>query len=86
MVSAPVPVLLAVTVCEALLPTEAVTETELGVTESCADEGEGFADALVPTPPTQPANWKDTATRLNMNTRSMPRFERGKFNADLPYD
>ena len=56
MVSAPVPVLLAVTVCEALLPTEAVTETELGVTESCADAGEGVADALVPTPPTQPAN------------------------------
>jgi hypothetical protein len=39
-------------------------------------------DALVLTPPTQPAKTKDTATRLSMNTRSVPRFERGKFNAD----
>ena len=56
MVSAPVPVLLAVTVCDALLPTEAVTETEFGVTESCADAGVGDGDAFVLTPPTQPAN------------------------------
>jgi hypothetical protein len=34
------------------------------------------------TPPTQPANWRDTATRLSVNTRSEPRFERVKFNAD----
>ena len=54
MVSDPEPVLLAVTVCEALLPTDAVTETELGVTESCADPG--VVDAAVPTPPRHPAN------------------------------
>jgi hypothetical protein len=55
MVRSPVPVLLAVTVCEALLPTDAVTETELGVTESFADAA-GGVDALVLTPPTQPAD------------------------------
>ena len=54
MVREPEPVFVAVTVCEALLPTDAVTETEFGVTESCADEGDG--DAFVLTPPTQPAN------------------------------
>jgi hypothetical protein len=82
MTSALVPVLLAVTDCEALLPTDAVTETEFGVTESFAASGDGDAFADVLTPPTQPANWRDTATRLSMNTRSEPRFEREKFNAD----
>lgn len=56
MVSAPEPVLVAVTDCVALLPTEAVTETEFGVTESFAFAGEGEAPALVLTPPTQPAH------------------------------
>jgi hypothetical protein len=54
----PEPVLLATTDCEALLPTEAVTETELGVTESFAAESgdDGDAFAVVDTPPTHPAN------------------------------
>lgn len=56
MTSAPEPVLLAMTDCVALLPTEAVTETELGVTESCAAPGVGDAFAVVLIPPTQPAN------------------------------
>lgn len=56
MVSAPEPVLLAVTVCVALVPTEAVTETEFGVTDSFAFAGGGDASALVLTPPTHPAN------------------------------
>ena len=80
----PEPVLVAVTDCEALLPTEAVTETELGVTEIFAESGVGDAFADVLTPPAHPANWIDAATRLRMNTRSVPRFEGGKFNADLP--
>lgn len=58
MTSEPEPVLLAVTDCEALLPTDAVTETVFGVTASCAEsgvgDGDGFAEVL--TPPTQPAN------------------------------
>ena len=49
------PVLEAVTDWEALLPTEAVTETELGVTEICAVSGDGDALADVLTPPTHPA-------------------------------
>jgi hypothetical protein len=81
----PEPVLLATTDCVALLPTEAVTETELGVTESFAAESGDDAFAVVDTPPTHPANWRDTATRLSVNTRSEPRFECEKFNADLPY-
>jgi hypothetical protein len=50
------PVLLAVTDCEARLPTEAVTETEFGVTDSCAASGVGDAFAVVLIPPTHPAN------------------------------
>jgi hypothetical protein len=56
MVRVPEPVLVAVTDCEALLPTEAVTETELGVTEICAVSGDGDAFADVLTPPAHPAN------------------------------
>jgi len=56
MVREPEPVLLAVTVCVALLPTDAVTETEFGVTESWALSGAGVALAEVLTPPTHPAN------------------------------
>jgi hypothetical protein len=85
MVSAPEPVLLAVTVCVALLPTDAVTETEFGVTESCPASGVGDEFAEVLMPPTHPANWNETATRLSMNTRSEPRFGREKFGTDLPY-
>jgi hypothetical protein len=50
-----VPVLVAVTDWEALPPTEAVTETELGVTEICAVSGDGGVLADVLTPPTHPA-------------------------------
>jgi hypothetical protein len=56
MVRAVVPVLVAVTDCEALLPTEAVTETEFGVTEICAFSGVGDAFADVLTPPAHPVN------------------------------
>ena len=56
MVSAPEPVLLAVTVCVALLPTDAVTETAFGVTESSPASGAGDEFAEVLMPPTHPAN------------------------------
>jgi len=56
MVREPEPVFVAVTDCEALLPTEAVTETESGETASCADADGGAGLAAVLTPPTHPAN------------------------------
>jgi hypothetical protein len=80
------PVLVAVTDCEALPPTAAVTETTLGVTESVAlpAAGDSPGKAEVATPPTQPDVPNAPATRVIKNTRIVPRFKREQFNVRFP--
>jgi hypothetical protein len=75
------PVLLAVTFCEPMTPTVLLTETLVGVTESCAvAAGGGVAgvdgeEALVAVP-AQPELVSAAARVTTKNTRSVPRFLR----------
>ena len=75
------PVLLAVTLCEPIAPTAELTETALGVTESCAaaaglagDEG----TELLPTP-VQPETATAATAATAANTKAGPRFLREEY-------
>lgn len=82
--TAVLPGLVAVTVCEPVLPTEVATEITLGVTARTADVGCGVGLAAEEElTPTQPDAQYDTARRVNRGTRTAPRFKREKFNVDL---
>ena|SRR5580704_2727584 len=72
------PLLVAVMVCEPILPTTAVTETLLGVTASLADCGPGFA--VEEATPMQPEVQLEAAKRVVRNTRTAPRFKREEIN------
>jgi hypothetical protein len=78
------PVLVAVTVCDAVPPTAAVTETVFGVTESVAAPASGEGLAEVEMPPMQPDIPNAPTTKVSKNTRIVPRFKREQFNVDLP--
>lgn len=75
--SAALPVLLAVTGCKLITPTELLTVTLVGFTESCgvpwgAGEG-GVAGALL-TEPAHPKLVSDAASTATRNTNSAPRL------------
>jgi hypothetical protein len=72
------PLLVAVMVCEPVLPTTVVTETLLGVTASPTGCGPGFA--VEEATPMQPEVQLDAAKRVVRNTRTAPRFEREEIN------
>jgi len=76
-----VPGLVAVTVCEPVLPTTVETETVVGVTLRTAGEAGGtgleFAGEVTPMQPEVPM---ETANRVKRNTRTVPRLESEKFN------
>jgi hypothetical protein len=80
------PVLVAVTDCDALPPTAAVTETEFGVTESVAlpASADGLGSAEVEMPPTQPDNPNTPTTTVSRNTRIAPRFKPEQFKVRFP--
>jgi hypothetical protein len=81
--------LVAVTVCELVLPTTVATETVLGVTVSIADDDWGGAAAAgvveAVTPPEQPVVHTEPAKRARRNTRATPRFECEEFNVVFPF-
>jgi hypothetical protein len=75
--SAAVPVLLAVTACEPIMPTEAFTVTLFGFTEICGAPAAGGGaetgvDALL-TVPAQPEVTTETARMTKRNTNTVPR-------------
>ena len=75
--SAAVPVLLAITACEPMTPTEAFTVTLLGFTEICGAPAAGGGaetgvDALL-TVPAQPEVATETARMTKRNTNTVPR-------------
>lgn len=76
-----VPGLVAVTVCEPVLPTTVATETAVGVTLRIAGVTGGtgleFAGEVTPMQPEVP---RDAARSVMRNTRTLPRFESEKFN------
>ena len=74
--------LVAVMVCVPLLPTGTVTETALGETDKLAAEGGGVLGLVLPevTAPAQPEIPKTTTRIARRNTKSVPRFERERFN------
>jgi hypothetical protein len=84
MVRLALPVLLAVTLCEPITPTVALTETLLGVTESCAAagvagvEGEEDDEGVLLTAPAQPEATRATVSTTRINTRNGPRSLRGE--------
>src|ERR1035438_801061 len=77
--------LVAVTVCEPVVPTTVATETVFGVTVSVAEAGCGsefeFA-AVDPTPP-HPAVHMDAARTADRNSRTAQLCKRGRINMDL---
>jgi len=80
-----VPVLLALTACEPMTPTEAFTVTLFGFTESCGAPATGGgvetrAGALL-TEPAQPELASDTMTTTKRNTNAVPRAVREEFMA-----
>jgi len=81
----PVPILVAVTVCEPVFPTTAATETLVGVTTSAAEADceSGLEFAAGETTPEQPEAQMHPATRAKRNARTAPRFALKEFNVDL---
>jgi hypothetical protein len=81
-----VPWLVAVIVCEPVVPTTVETDTLLGVTASAAGCDVGIVLALEEVTPTQPEDQQDaTNNRAKSNTETAPRFESEKFNVDRPF-
>jgi hypothetical protein len=76
-----VPMLVAVTVCEPVVPTTVATETLVGVTTSVAEADceSGLEFAAEETTPTQPEAQMHPAKKADRNTRTAPRFTRKEF-------
>jgi hypothetical protein len=76
-----VPILVAVTVCEPVVPTTVATETLVGVTTSVAEADceSGLEFAAEETTPTQPEAQMHPAKKADRNTRTTPRFTRKEF-------
>jgi hypothetical protein len=80
-----VPWLVAVMVCEPVVPTTVETDTLLGVTASAAGCEVGIVLALEEVTPTQPEDQQDAAnSKAKSNTETAPRFESENFNVDRP--
>jgi hypothetical protein len=79
------PWLVAVMVCDPVVPTTVETDTLLGVTASAAACDAGIVLALEEATPTQPEDQQDAASsRAKGNTGTAPRFESEEFNVDRP--
>jgi hypothetical protein len=78
--------LVAVIVCEPVVPTTVETDTLLGVTASAAGCDTGIVLALEDVTPTQPEDQQHVAnSKAKSNTETAPRFENEKFNVDRPF-